>query len=86
MGGSQFFSEEKRDKTCEVLPLVQGVPGYNEHVHARSLPHREGLLMDPEHEPQYGPVELPLDDLRALGQKTQITLRHCIQGWSGIAA
>jgi DMSO/TMAO reductase YedYZ molybdopterin-dependent catalytic subunit/thiosulfate reductase cytochrome b subunit len=32
------------------------------------------------------PVELSLDDLRAVGQKTQITLHHCIQGWSGIAA
>jgi len=32
------------------------------------------------------PVDLSLDDLRALGQKTQITLHHCIQGWSGIAA
>jgi DMSO/TMAO reductase YedYZ molybdopterin-dependent catalytic subunit/thiosulfate reductase cytochrome b subunit len=32
------------------------------------------------------PVELSLDDLQALGQKTQITLHHCIQGWSGIAA
>jgi len=31
------------------------------------------------------PVELSLDDLRALGQRTQITLHHCIQGWSGIA-
>src|ERR1700688_2513078 len=31
------------------------------------------------------PVELSLDDLRALGTKTQITLHHCIQGWSGIA-
>ncbi len=31
------------------------------------------------------PVELSLDDLRALGHKTQITLHHCIQGWSGIA-
>jgi len=31
------------------------------------------------------PVELSLDDMRALGQKTQITLHHCIQGWSGIA-
>jgi glucoamylase len=26
--GSQFFSEEKRDTTCEILPLAQGVPGY----------------------------------------------------------
>jgi sulfoxide reductase catalytic subunit YedY len=32
------------------------------------------------------PVELSLDDLRAMGKKTQITLHHCIQGWSGIAA
>jgi DMSO/TMAO reductase YedYZ molybdopterin-dependent catalytic subunit/thiosulfate reductase cytochrome b subunit len=32
------------------------------------------------------PVELSLDDLRALGKKEQITLHHCIQGWSGIAA
>jgi DMSO/TMAO reductase YedYZ molybdopterin-dependent catalytic subunit/thiosulfate reductase cytochrome b subunit len=32
------------------------------------------------------PIELSLDDLRALGQKTQITQHHCIQGWSGIAA
>jgi len=32
------------------------------------------------------PLELSLDDLRALGRKTQITLHHCIQGWSGIAA
>ena len=32
------------------------------------------------------PVELSLDTLRELGQTTQITLHHCIQGWSGIAA
>ena len=31
------------------------------------------------------PVELSLDDLGSLGKKTQITLHHCIQGWSGIA-
>jgi hypothetical protein len=31
------------------------------------------------------PVELSLEDLRGLGTKTQITLHHCIQGWSGIA-
>jgi len=31
------------------------------------------------------PVELSLDDLRALRMKTQVTLHHCIQGWSGIA-
>jgi DMSO/TMAO reductase YedYZ molybdopterin-dependent catalytic subunit len=31
------------------------------------------------------PVELSLDDLVAMDKKTQITLHHCIQGWSGIA-
>ena len=31
------------------------------------------------------PVDLSLDDLRTLEKKTQITLHHCIQGWSGIA-
>lgn len=31
------------------------------------------------------PVTLSLDELRALGWKSQITLHHCIQGWSGIA-
>jgi DMSO/TMAO reductase YedYZ molybdopterin-dependent catalytic subunit len=31
------------------------------------------------------PVELSLKELEALGKKTQITLQHCIQGWSGIA-
>jgi DMSO/TMAO reductase YedYZ molybdopterin-dependent catalytic subunit len=32
------------------------------------------------------PVELSLDNLRALGKQEQITLHHCIQGWSGIAS
>lgn len=31
------------------------------------------------------PRDLSLEDLRALGIKRQITLHHCIQGWSGIA-
>jgi methionine sulfoxide reductase catalytic subunit len=31
------------------------------------------------------PVELSLDDLRALGEEETITMHHCIQGWSGIA-
>lgn len=31
------------------------------------------------------PVEVSMDELRALGKKSQITLHHCIQGWSGIA-
>jgi sulfoxide reductase catalytic subunit YedY len=32
------------------------------------------------------PVELSLEELRAMAKRTQITLHHCIQGWSGIAA
>lgn len=32
------------------------------------------------------PIEMSLNDLRSLGTKTQITLHHCIQGWSGVAA
>jgi sulfoxide reductase catalytic subunit YedY len=31
------------------------------------------------------PVELSLDELRGMGEETQITLHHCIQGWSGVA-
>ena len=31
------------------------------------------------------PVELSLEDLRTRRYQTQITLHHCIQGWSGIA-
>jgi DMSO/TMAO reductase YedYZ molybdopterin-dependent catalytic subunit/thiosulfate reductase cytochrome b subunit len=31
------------------------------------------------------PVELSLDDLRALGKSEHISMHHCIQGWSGIA-
>jgi DMSO/TMAO reductase YedYZ molybdopterin-dependent catalytic subunit len=30
-------------------------------------------------------VDLSLDDLRTMKKKEQITLHHCIQGWSGIA-
>ncbi len=32
------------------------------------------------------PIELSLDDLRAMGRAEQITMHNCIQGWSGIAA
>lgn len=32
------------------------------------------------------PVSLSLEELQAFDQQTQITLHHCIQGWSGIAA
>lgn len=31
------------------------------------------------------PVELSLEEIKALGQQDQITMHHCIQGWSGIA-
>ena len=31
------------------------------------------------------PVELSLSDIHALGDDEQITMHHCIQGWSGIA-
>lgn len=31
------------------------------------------------------PVQLSLNDLRAMPKQSQITLNHCIQGWSGIA-
>jgi sulfoxide reductase catalytic subunit YedY len=31
------------------------------------------------------PVELSLDDLRALGDEETVTMHHCIQGWTGIA-
>lgn len=31
------------------------------------------------------PVELRLDDIRALGHDEHVSLHHCIQGWSGVA-
>ena len=31
------------------------------------------------------PVELSLQQLRSMAKRSQITLHHCIQGWSGIA-
>ena len=31
------------------------------------------------------PVELGIDELENLGKREQITLHHCIQGWSGVA-
>ena len=31
------------------------------------------------------PVELSLDDIRAMSKREQTTMHHCIQGWSGIA-
>lgn len=31
------------------------------------------------------PVELTLDDIKAMKKQTQVTLHNCIQGWSGVA-
>jgi DMSO/TMAO reductase YedYZ molybdopterin-dependent catalytic subunit len=31
------------------------------------------------------PVELSMDEIRAIDKQEQITMHHCIQGWSGIA-
>jgi methionine sulfoxide reductase catalytic subunit len=31
------------------------------------------------------PIEVSLDELRALGKEEYISMHHCIQGWSGIA-
>lgn len=31
------------------------------------------------------PVELSLDEIKTLGKQEQITMHHCIQGWTGIA-
>ena len=31
------------------------------------------------------PVEVSLDEIRALGKSEHISMHHCIQGWSGIA-
>ncbi len=31
------------------------------------------------------PLELSLEEMKALGPQSQITMHHCIQGWSGVA-
>src|SRR5699024_12227307 len=31
------------------------------------------------------PLELSLDELKSIGKEQNITMHHCIQGWSGIA-
>lgn len=31
------------------------------------------------------PIELSLDEMQAMGKSEQITMHHCIQGWSGVA-
>ncbi|MFO0938411.1 MAG: molybdopterin-dependent oxidoreductase [Gemmataceae bacterium] len=66
-----FWANGKLPTSDEWTTLAaDGFKGYRLKVH--------GLVENP--------VELSLDDLRALGQKTHVTLHHCIQGWSGIAA
>jgi sulfoxide reductase catalytic subunit YedY len=68
---SPFFWINGRMPTCEEWKTLAAgdFKGYRLQV--------SGLVENP--------VELSLDDLRALGKETQITLHHCIQGWSGIA-
>ncbi len=66
-----FWPNGKMPESPEWLGLADdGFRGYRLRVH--------GLVEDP--------VELSLDDLRAMGRQEQITMHHCIQGWSGIAA
>jgi methionine sulfoxide reductase catalytic subunit len=60
----------KLPTSAEWLHLADdGFRGYRLKVH--------GLVQNP--------VELSLDEIRALGKQEQTTLHHCIQGWSGIA-
>src|SRR5512139_1963651 len=50
--GSDFFSEEKRDAVSSILPLAQGVPGYqltNTCVSGRYRIHKT-ILSDPDHQ------------------------------------
>ena len=68
---SPYFWANGKLPTCEEWKILaaHGFKDYRLKVH--------GLIENP--------MELSLDELRALGKKTQITLHHCIQGWSGIA-
>jgi sulfoxide reductase catalytic subunit YedY len=66
-----FWINGKRPISDEWRALVwDGFAGYRLKVY--------GLVENP--------VELSLEDIHAMGKKTQITLHNCIQGWSGIAA
>jgi sulfoxide reductase catalytic subunit YedY len=70
----------------DISPFLwaNGKPPTSDHYHAlaasgfKDYRLKIGGLVD-------NPVELSLDELRAMGTTTQITLHHCIQGWSGIA-
>ena len=68
---SPFFWPNGKVPTCDEWKLLvaNGLKDYRLRVY--------GLVENP--------VELSMDDLRAMAKKTQITLHHSIQGWSGIA-
>jgi hypothetical protein len=68
---SPFFWPNGKLPTCEEWSALQA----NEFKDYRLKVH--GLVENP--------VELSLEELRGLNSKSQITLHHCIQGWSGIA-
>lgn len=65
-----FWPNGKLPTSKEWLDLAQGeFKGYRLKV---------GGLVE-------NPVELSLEELRRLGKEEQITMHHCIQGWTGIA-
>lgn len=68
---SPFFWPNGKSPTCEAWETMaaNGFKDYRLDVF--------GLVENP--------VKLSLDDLRAMEKRSQITLHHCIQGWSGIA-
>lgn len=68
---SPYFWPNGKLPTCDEWTelAANGFEGYRLKVH--------GLVEQP--------VELTMDELKALGKHEQITLHHCIQGWSGIA-
>jgi methionine sulfoxide reductase catalytic subunit len=66
-----FWPNGKPPTSEEWLALADdGFRGYRLRVH--------GLVENP--------VELSMEEIRAMGRQEQITMHHCIQGWSGIAA
>lgn len=69
---SPFFWVNGKLPTCDAWQALAADDFRNYRLQVRGLVER--------------PLELSLADLQALGKRTQITLHHCIQGWSGIAA
>jgi sulfoxide reductase catalytic subunit YedY len=65
-----FWPNGKLPTSQEWLDLAQG--GFREYRL------KVGGLVE-------NPVELSMDDLERLGKEDQITMHHCIQGWTGIA-